>query len=56
MNVDLAADAAYEDKSLREILDAPVDALQGISAAAAKPLGALGCKTFCALARWKYAL
>ena len=31
MNINKALDKAYEGKSLKEILDAPVDAIQGVS-------------------------
>ncbi len=38
MNINNAVDKAYETKSLKEIADAPVDALQGVSAADAELL------------------
>lgn len=38
--IDSKLDKAYEDKALAEIADAPVDALQGISAGDAEHLAA----------------
>lgn len=38
MNLNKALDKAYEGKTLKEILDAPVDALQGVSAGDAEYL------------------
>lgn len=38
MNINKAVDKAYESKSLKEIADAPVDALQGVSAGDAELL------------------
>ena len=54
MNIDNAVDKEWEAKSLKEIVDAPVDALQGISEGAAKLLGSLGVKTVGDLADSKY--
>jgi hypothetical protein len=46
MNINKAVDKAYETKSLKEIADAPVDALEGVSAGDAELLGkAFGIKT-----------
>jgi len=46
MNIDKAVDKAFETKSLKEIADAPVDALQGVSAGDAELLSkAFGIKT-----------
>ena len=46
MNINKAVDKAYETKSLKEIADAPVDALEGVSAADAELLAkAFGIKT-----------
>lgn len=46
MNIKNAVDKAYEKKSLKEILDAPVSALQGVSDKDAELLGkAFGIKT-----------
>ncbi len=55
MNINKAVDKAFETKSLKEIADAPVDALEGISKANAEALyQALGVKTVADLAncRW----
>ncbi len=38
MNINKAVDKAYETKSLKEIADAPVDALEGVSAGDAELL------------------
>ncbi|WP_285752590.1 hypothetical protein [Lentzea sp. NBRC 105346] len=40
VNLDALLDKAYEDKPLKEILDAPVDALAGVSAGDAEHLKA----------------
>ncbi|TWP44278.1 hypothetical protein FKR81_41460 [Lentzea tibetensis] len=40
VNLDALLDKAYEDKPLKEILDAPVDALSGVSAGDAEKLKA----------------
>ncbi|MFZ4540039.1 hypothetical protein [Propionivibrio sp.] len=46
MNINKAVDKAYETKSLKEIADAPVDALEGVSAGDAELLAkAFGIKT-----------
>lgn len=46
MNINKAVDKAYETKSLKEILDAPVSALQGVSDGDAELLQkAFGIKT-----------
>ncbi len=46
MNINKAVDKAYETKSLKEIADAPVDALEGVSASDAELLAkAFGIKT-----------
>ncbi|GAA1607596.1 hypothetical protein [Actinoplanes couchii] len=48
-------DKAYQDKSLEEILDAPVEALAGVSTAGGKLIrDALGIKTIGELGRNKY--
>ena len=50
-------DKAYEQKEVGELVDAPVDALQGVSAADAEALKkALNIKTIGDLARNKYVL
>lgn len=38
MNINKAVDKAFESKSLKEIADAPVDALEGVSAGDAELL------------------
>lgn len=55
MNINKAVDKAWETKSLKEILAAPVDALEGVSEAdAAKLKDAFGIKTVADLASCKY--
>ena len=55
MNINKAVDKSYESKSLKEIADAPVDALQGISAGDATKLKeAFNVKTVRDLANLKY--
>ena len=55
MNISKALDKAYEGKSLKEILDAPVDALQGVSEGDALKLKeAFNIKTVRDLGRCKY--
>jgi hypothetical protein len=55
MNINKAVDKAYESKSLKEIADAPVDALQGVSAKDAALLReAFNIKTVRDLAELKY--
>ncbi|MBN2443888.1 MAG: hypothetical protein JXJ04_21175 [Spirochaetales bacterium] len=57
LNIDNAVDKAYENKSLKEILDAPVDALQGLSERQAKLLyDAFQIKTVKQLANQKFFL
>ena len=57
MNLDKAVDKAYETKTLREIADAPVAALQGISDTKGSVLAsALGVSTVRDLAKLKYCL
>ncbi len=55
INVNKAVDKAFETKSLREIADAPVSALEGLSEANAALLGQLGIKTIRDLGEWKFA-
>ncbi|XXZ14220.1 hypothetical protein WMF18_06260 [Sorangium sp. So ce315] len=56
MNINKMLDKAYEGKSFRELLDAPVDALEGVSAGDAKHLNeAFRIKTIRDLANWKHA-
>lgn len=55
MNLNKALDKAYEGKSLKELADAPVDALAGVSEADAKALkDAFNVKTVRDLANLKY--
>lgn len=55
MNINKAIDKAYETKSLKEIADAPVDALEGVSAGDAELLQkAFNVKTIRDLANLKY--
>jgi hypothetical protein len=55
MNINKAVDKAYESKSLKEIADAPVSALQGVSEDDAKLLAqAFKVKTVKDLAKLKY--
>jgi hypothetical protein len=54
MNLDNALTKEYEHSSLREIADAPIDALQGLSEDAAKSFKALGVETVRDLGTFKY--
>ncbi len=55
MNINLAIDKAWESKSLKEVVEAPVSALSGVSEADAKKLAeAFGVKTIGELADCKY--
>ena len=55
MNINKAIDKAYEGKTFKQLADAPVDALQGVSAADAQALAkALNVKTIRDLANLKY--
>jgi hypothetical protein len=54
MNINKALDKEYETKTLNEILDAPVSALQGLSEWADKVLKPLHVKTIRDLGNWKY--
>ena len=42
MNINKAVDKAFESKSLKEIADAPLDALEGVSAGDAELLAKVG--------------
>ena len=56
MNINKAVDKAYEKKTFKEIADAPVDALQGVSEKDAELLKqAFNVKTVRDLANLKYA-
>ena len=55
MNINNAVVKAWEDKSLKEIADAPVSALQGVSEGDAEKLqAAFNVKTISDLAKLKY--
>lgn len=55
MNINKALDKAYEEKSLKELVDAPVEALQGVSENDGKLLKeAFNVKTIGDLAKLKY--
>jgi len=55
MNINKCVDKAYEKKTLKEIANAPVDALQGVSAGDAELLKkAFNVKTIADLAKLKY--
>ena len=54
MNVDRAVDKEWESKSLKEIVEAPTEALEGISKDACDLLETLGCVTIGDLAKLKY--
>ena len=55
MNINNALDKAYEGKALKELVDAPVAALQGVSDRQAELLGsAFNVKTIGDLAGLKY--
>ena len=57
LNINKAVDKAFESKSLKEIADAPVDALEGVSAGDAELLAkAFGIKTIRDLGTNKYFL
>ncbi len=55
MNLKNAVDKSFEGKSLRELCDAPVSALEGVTDAHAAALAALGVKTIGDLGAWKQA-
>mmetsp|Transcript_22163 Transcript_22163/g.46765 ORF Transcript_22163/g.46765 Transcript_22163/m.46765 type:complete len:179 (+) Transcript_22163:3-539(+) len=55
LNIDNGVDKAYEHMYLKDILDAPVSALQGISEEKGSVWKQLGCKTVQDLANYKYA-
>ncbi len=57
LNVNKAVDKSFESKTLKEIADAPVDALEGVSAGDAELLAkAFGIKTIRDLGTNKYFL
>lgn len=55
MNLDHALDKEHETKSLKEILELPVSALEGLTTKADETLADLGVKTIADLADFKYA-
>lgn len=55
INVNKAVDKAYEGKTLKEIAEAPVSAIEGLTDAHAKLLAELGIKTIRDLGEWKFA-
>jgi hypothetical protein len=55
INVNKAVDKSYETKSLKEISNAPVSALEGLTDAHGKLLEELGIKTIKDLGEWKFA-
>jgi D-alanine-D-alanine ligase len=55
INVNKAVDKAYETKTLKEIADAPVAALEGLSDEQGKLLAQLKIKTIRDLGEWKFA-
>ena len=55
MNIRKAVDKSYENKTLRELVEAPVSALEGISERQAQLLGELGVRTIRDLGEWKFA-
>ncbi|MFT3776517.1 MAG: hypothetical protein QM820_65080 [Minicystis sp.] len=55
INVNKAVDKAYETKSLKEICDAPVAAIEGLTEEHGKLLAQLGIKTIRDLGEWKFA-
>ncbi|APR87340.1 hypothetical protein A7982_12689 [Minicystis rosea] len=55
INVNKAVDKAYESKTLKEISNAPVSALEGLTDEHGKLLAQLGIKTIGDLGNWKFA-
>uniref|UniRef100_A0A7S1D6K2 Uncharacterized protein n=1 Tax=Cyclophora tenuis TaxID=216820 RepID=A0A7S1D6K2_CYCTE len=54
MNVDKAVDKEYEPKTLTEIVEAPISALEGLTENAEELLKEFGVKSVGDLATWKY--
>ncbi|KAK3284899.1 hypothetical protein CYMTET_7475 [Cymbomonas tetramitiformis] len=54
MNINNAVDKAHEGKTLKEILDEPVSALQGIAEWSDEVLSELNLSSVADLAKWKY--
>lgn len=55
INVNKAVDKAFENKSLKEIVAAPVSALEGLGEATDKALAPVGIKSIGDLSTWKTA-
>ncbi|HQY63580.1 MAG: hypothetical protein IPF92_21925 [Myxococcales bacterium] len=55
INVNRAVDKAYETKTLNEICDAPIAAIEGLTEEHQKHLAACGIKTIRDLGEWKFA-
>jgi hypothetical protein len=56
INIYKALDKEYQNKSLKEILDAPISAFAGISEDGQKVLERFHIKTIGDLANWKFAV
>ncbi len=56
VNINKLVDKAYEEKSIKEILDAPPSALEGLTPRHDEILAELKIKTVRDLANWKHAL
>ncbi len=54
ININNALDKAYEGKSLKELVDMPIEGFQGVSEETGKALAKLGLKTVRDLAEWKF--
>ena len=54
MNVDKAMDKDFESKTLKEMTEAPISALEGLTEKAQELLTEFGVKTIGDLATWKY--
>eukprot|EP00998_Keelungia_sp_KM082_P009500 NODE_5679_length_683_cov_43.424460_g5656_i0.p1 GENE.NODE_5679_length_683_cov_43.424460_g5656_i0~~NODE_5679_length_683_cov_43.424460_g5656_i0.p1 ORF type:complete len:168 (-),score=46.70 NODE_5679_length_683_cov_43.424460_g5656_i0:108-611(-) len=55
MNLNKALDKEYETKSLKELVDAPLSAFEGLASWVDDHLAAAGLKSVSDLANWKYA-
>jgi len=56
INVNKAVDKEFAGKSLKEICEAPVAGLRGLSEESGKTLAKLGIKTIGDLGTWKFAV
>jgi hypothetical protein len=54
LNINKGVDKAYENMSLGQLVQAPVDALQGLSEKAGERLQTMGVRTVGDLAKFKY--